>query len=199
MMKSSLLADINMDHSPSTPSIAKRAVKTTLVAGIGTGFATAAALAGASTVAWLQQAPELSLLGNIITGTVVAAGTLAGSVFTAAAIKKGVELVSDEGKMVWEHIAQTTLGKSLVELNSKMGDFKHLAGTAALAAIPAVAFDQIQQAVQHPVLMATIGVGICAPLAVMEGLGEQDKLAKRLEARRNHSTRATHAPRMSIR
>lgn len=149
--------------------------------------------------AWVGQASELSLISNVITGAVVVGGTLAASVFAAQVIKKGVEVISDEGKMVWEHIAQTTLGKSLIELNEKVGEFKYVAATAALAAIPAAAFDHIHQAAQQPLLLAAIGVGVLAPVVAMEALGEHDQMAKRLEARRAQPALTTQTARLSIR
>lgn len=187
-----------MDPSPSKPLIQRIGVGT-LAVGAGTAFASAAALAGAGVNAWIQQAPDLNLLSNLFTGSVVAAGTLAASVFGAQAIKKGVEIFGDEGKMVWEHIAQTTLGKSLSALNDKMGDFKYVAGAAALTAIPAAAFDQIYQAAQNPAALAAIGLGVIAPIAAMEGITEQKKLAERIQARRAREPQAAaHAPRISM-
>lgn len=188
-----------MDASSKSTSLSNRVGAGAVVGAGGVAFATAAGLAGSGLAAWVGQAPELSLISNVVTGPVVVGGALAASVFAAQAIKKGVEVISDEGKMVWEHIAQTTLGKSLIELNEKVGDFKYVAATAALAAIPAAAFDHIHQAAQHPFLLTTIGVGVLAPVVAMEALGEHEQLAKRVEARRAKPDLAAQAPRLSIR
>ena len=187
-----------MNASQNFTSLPTRIGAGAVVGAGGVAFATAASLAGAGMAAWAGQASELSLISNVITGAVVVGGTLAASVFAAQVIKKGVEVISDEGKMVWEHIAQTTLGKSLIELNEKVGEFKYVAATAALAATPAAAFDHIHQATQHPFMLATIGVGVLVPVVAMEALGEQDKMAQRVEARRAKNTPPEKAPRLSI-